>query len=245
MEDDLHQAHADLDTSHWWFVARRRIIEQTLIRHHGTARADGVLDIGCGAGGLIPVLQRFGAVTAVEGDPHNARVAQERNPTASVRVGMLPDAIAELPRAGLVTAFDVIEHLDDDVSAIEAMAGRMEPGGALCVTVPALPRLWSAHDEANEHRRRYTRRTLDAALRAAGLDVAHLSYFNMLLLPMVAAARAVERRRPSATPGGDFGRSMGRLDDVLGLVFGLERHLVPRMPLPIGVSLIAVAHRQS
>ena len=89
----------------------------------------------------------------------------------------------------------------------------------------------------------YTHRTLEDSMAAAGLVVDHISYFNMLLFPMVAMARLIERLRPGGG-GGDFDRSLGPFDRVLGRVFASERHLVPRVRLPIGVSLIAVAHTQ-
>ena len=88
-------------------------------------------------------------------------------------------------RPALATAFDVIEHLDDDVAALAALGEKVGAGGHVVVTVPALPWLWSEHDNADDqHRRRYTRRTLEDSMTAAGLVVEHISYFNMLLLPM-------------------------------------------------------------
>lgn len=238
MDRDLHLAHADLDETHWWFVARMRIVASVLDRFDVRGP---VLDIGCGAGGLLPVLARYGHVTAIETEPSTAAKAALRNPQADVIVGWIPDAVADVPAVRLATAFDVIEHLDDDVAALAALGEKVGAGGHVVVTVPALPWLWSEHDDANQHRRRYTHRTLEDSMTAAGLVVEHISYFNMLLLPMVAIARLVERVRPGGG-GGDFDRSLGPFDRLLERVFAFERHLVPRVRLPIGVSLIAVAH---
>lgn len=243
MDRDLHRSHADRDTSHWWFVARAAIIERTL-RRHVTDRPARVLDVGTGAGGLIPVLSAFGEVVGVEADATNAQLAQDRNPGADIRVGKLPAALEGLPPASLVTAFDAIEHIDDDVGVLRSLATVLDRDGQICITVPAVPWLWSAHDDENGHLRRYTARSLRTALEAAGYRIEHLSYFNTLLFPMVAAARLVERVLSRRSEGTDFDRSAGPLDAVLCWLFRLERHVVPRIRLPIGVSLIAVARRE-
>lgn len=241
MDPELHRAHADLDETHWWFRGRRRIIRAILSRQvpEGTGR---VLDVGCGAGGLLGVLEEHGSVIAIEGEAATAAVARERHPAADVRVGVLPEAVTAIDGCRLVTAFDVIEHVDDDVDLLRAMHGALDPGGTLCVTVPALPSLWSHHDEANGHKRRYTARTLRAALTDAGFDVVHISYFNTVLLPVVWVARRLGgRRRPKTT---DFDRTMGAADRLLEAAFGAERHVVSRWSLPLGVSLIVVAKRR-
>jgi len=240
MDRDLHRSHAERDSSHWWFVARAAIIERTLQRHLAR-RPARVLDVGSGAGGLLPILSSFGEVLAVEADPTNAELARERNPGTDVRVGELPGVLAGLPPASLVTAFDVIEHLDDDVGVLRSLSTVLDDNGQLCVTVPALPCLWSPHDDKNGHRRRYTAGTLRSALEAAGYRIEHLSYFNTVLFPAIALARVVGRISDRRGDGNDFDRSLGRLDAALGFLFRLERHLVPRLRLKIGVSLIAIA----
>lgn len=240
MEPELHRAHADLDERHWWFRGRRRIIASVLSRHVPES-AGRILDVGCGAGGLIGILEQHGTVIAVEGEPTTAAIARRRHPAADVRVGMLPDAMQEVHGCGLVTAFDVIEHFDDDVGLLGAMHGALGADGYLCVTVPALPSLWSRHDEANGHKRRYSAGTLRQALTEAGFEVTHLSYFNTVLLPIVWVARRLEGlRRTQAT---DFDTTLGRADRLLEALFAAERHVVSRWSVPLGVSLIAVAKR--
>jgi hypothetical protein len=100
----------------------------------------------------------------------------------------------------------VIEHLDDDVAAVRAAARAARPGGLVMITVPAYAWLWSGHDVALGHRRRYTARQLRAVLTAAGLHVHHVGYFNTVLFPAIAGVRLAKRlvggggpRRPSAS----------------------------------------------
>lgn len=239
VDADARRAHRDMDETHWWFRGRRRVIEAMLERYVPAVEGP-VLDVGCGAGGLLDVVGKYGPVAGIEGDPVLAAAAAERHPAADVRVGQLPEAVESASGCKIVSAFDVIEHVDDDVALLRAMVGALGPEGIVCVTVPALQLLWSSHDDANGHKRRYRARTLSASLDAAGLDVVHLSYFNTLLLPLVAAVRLSERLGRTS-PGTDFDQPAGGLDSVLAMVLGSERYLVPRARVPIGVSLIAVA----
>ena len=141
----------------------------------------------------------------------------------------------------VVLALDVLEHLDDDATAL-AEAGRLlKPGGTLVVTVPALPSLWGAQDVVSHHRRRYTKRTMRALFARAGLPAPALTYFNTLLLPPLAAVRWLARARgPSTAQLSDFEKNRpGLANELLARVFALERHLLRHLSLPVGVSLLA------
>jgi SAM-dependent methyltransferase len=142
----------------------------------------------------------------------------------------------------LVTALDVIEHIDDDVAALGELRRVLRPGGRLLVAVPAFTFLWGRQDEVSHHRRRYTRATLARALAQAGFAVVRESYFNTLLFPPIAAVRLGRRllRRPGRRQS-DFELGPARLNGLLGAVFGAEAALVARTDLPFGVSLLALA----
>jgi SAM-dependent methyltransferase len=141
----------------------------------------------------------------------------------------------------LVLALDVLEHLDDDAACLRECAGLLEPGGLLVLTVPALPSLWGRQDVVSHHRRRYTRRSLNEAFRQAGLGRPRLSYFNTLLFPAIASTRWWRRCLGSENQAAtDFEMNRpGRFNDALAAVFAFERHLLFRVPLPFGVSLMA------
>jgi SAM-dependent methyltransferase len=244
MDAELYEQHAVLERDHWWFVARRAIIEAVLIRRLGGPAPRQILDVGCGTGGMLPMLSRFGAVRGIEGE----RLALERCHTSfgqfDVRPGQVPDDVPTDGSFDVVTAFDVIEHIDDDDGALKSMGSAVRPGGTVVVTVPALSWLWSDHDVVNGHKRRYSRRRLADALERAGLDVVAVSYFNTVLLPIVVVARLAQhlRRRPVA-PHSDFTMPAGWVNRVLTRLMVCERSVVARQGLPIGVSLIAVARR--
>jgi hypothetical protein len=107
--------------------------------------------------------------------------------------------------------------------------------------VPAYPWLWSAHDVALGHRRRYTAGGLRRLAAGAGFTVDRVSYFNTLLFPVVALARAWKRVTGGATH--DLRRPAPALNRRLEWLFALERHVVPRVPLPFGASLLLLGRR--
>ena len=142
-----------------------------------------------------------------------------------------------------VLALDVLEHVDDDAAVLAAAARLLRPGGTLLVTVPALPCLWGSQDVVSHHKRRYTARSLCGAFSRAGLRPAWHTYFNTALLPAIAFVRVARRllgRVDEARSDFEQGRP-GLVNEILARVFALERHLVGRVRLPVGVSLLAVA----
>ena len=244
MEQELYEQHALLERDQWWFVARRSILERVLADRLPMGTDRRILDVGCGTGGMLPLLSRFGKVEGIEGE----RMAVEHCNAAfaefDVQLGQIPTDVPSDGCLDVVTAFDVIEHVDDDLGALESLRAAVHLGGTVVVTVPALSWLWSDHDVVNGHKRRYTRGRLATVIERAGLELDHLSYFNTALLPAVAAARLTQRMRKAAvTPHSDFTMPSPAINHLLTRVMTSERSLVSRRGLPIGVSLVAVAHR--
>ncbi|MFL6850075.1 MAG: class I SAM-dependent methyltransferase, partial [Sphingomicrobium sp.] len=143
----------------------------------------------------------------------------------------------------LVALLDVLEHVPDDRSGLMAIRERLKPGGKLLVTVPANKWMWSAHDVAHHHFRRYAKGELQRLLTGAGFEVQLHTYFNSLLFPAVAAARIVGKLRGSETA--DDAMPGARVNGILERVFGIEASLIGRIRMPFGVSLIAVVRRPS
>ena len=183
-------------------------------------------------------LSRRGEVIGCDVDPLFTRGADPSR-FVRARAEALPFAAGSFDA---VCAFDVLEHLDDDAGALREMARVAAPGGALVITVPAMPSLWGPHDVVNRHRRRYTRRSLRDAFARAGLPGARIHYFNTLLFPPIAAVRWSGRLLGRREAGSDFERAPVR-GPVLERILGFERHLVGRVPFPFGVSLVAWLRR--
>ncbi len=239
MDSAVYDRMNDLESRHWWFVARRKIIA-TLIGHTLDKRPVRILEAGCGSGGNLQMLRAFGEVDAFEyHEP--AREAAARKTGMTIPFGALPHALPFDGTYDLIGLFDVLEHIEDDIGSLVALGQRLAPGGKILVTVPALPSLWSGHDVRHHHFRRYTSASLAEAARQAGLKVRYSSYFNFFLFPLAVAARAVKRLSGSDVP--DDRMPAEWLNGLLARIFGVERHLMGRVRLPIGLSLAVVLEK--
>jgi len=239
MERAVFERMAEIDGEHWWFAGRRRIVRNVIrqqVRLPDNAR---IAEIGCGTGSNLALLQEFGRVDAIEPDSGARLVASSRSGVA-VREGYLPDG-TNLNDASydMIVLLDVLEHVADDGAALAALRCKLKPGGKLLLTVPALQWLWSAHDEAHHHHRRYTSAALVGLLEQKGFAVCYESYFNTLLFPLIVLARLIGRLR--GQEDGDDAMPSGPVNKVLGGLFGVEASWVGRFSFPIGVSLVAVA----
>ena len=246
MDASMYREFAEVfEARHWWFVGRRRILASLLADWLPKRRDLRILDIGCGTGGMIPLLSAYGRVTGI--DPAEAAIHYSRQHHNGEAELIQMDFPREVPAAGgfdLITLFDVLEHLDDDAQALARASGLLRRGGTLVVTVPAHRYLWSPHDEINLHRRRYERPELRARLEEAGFRIQRLTYYNTLLFPFIYAARLLRRqvtrrgdRRSDFRIGNDW------VNDRLADLFASERALLKRLDLPLGVSLLAVARK--
>jgi SAM-dependent methyltransferase len=225
------QLLTSLEDRHWWYKERRAILARELRRLPAPARA---LDIGAAGGGNTRVLKDHGwQAVALEYSESVADVARARGISA-VRA----DA-RQLPvrsdSCGLVTAFDVLEHIDEDDLAAAEIARVLKPGGTAVIAVPCDMALWSAHDDAVGHVRRYARAELVTLMQQTGLTVEQVWSWNVLLRPVAAM------RRKSAT-GSDLDEVPPIVNGILTSIIVAERYL-PVRSLP-GVSLMLRARKQ-
>lgn len=255
MEALVYQQIAALEDRHWWHVARQRIIRAMIDRYGPRPDTDGsagdcrptLCDIGCGPGALLREMARDFDVTGVDSSP----IARELCAGSGIRSqdGTLPDGLNLRPGSfDVVVVADVLEHVPEDGPSVYALANLLKPGGILLATVPANPWMWSSHDAAAHHQRRYTRRTLRAIFEPPpGPDVPPrplrrelLGWYNCFLFPLIAAVRLLRPGNRPSRGGSDLAPVAEPLNSLLTGIFGLERHLLGRIPLPFGVSLIGV-----
>jgi SAM-dependent methyltransferase len=238
MERVVYDRMAELDERHWWYRARREILAALIAREIRLGGGARILEIGCGTGHNLEMLERFGRADGIEIDPAARAVAEARlgRPIGS---SPLPELTGVEDGAyDLIAILDVLEHVEEDRAALESIARKLRPGGRILIAVPAHPWMWSAHDEVNHHKRRYTKKTLKAVIGAAGLRIEKLSWFNSLLFPLAAAARLAGR--VTGKEDSDDKLPPKPVNSLFEAIFGLERYLVGRVPLPPGVSLVAI-----
>jgi SAM-dependent methyltransferase len=239
METYLYKEMFELERRHWWFAAKHRIVLAMLRRFlsAGNGRAR-VADVGCGCGRMLELLLRDYDATGIDASPVAVEFAKQRNvPVVQVA---LPDGLT-LPDGAFdaVLMLDVLEHLEDDVTSAAAVGRLLRPGGILLLTVPAFQWLYGPHDVAHHHKRRYNRAQLADVLRRAGFRVRYISYYNTLLFPLALVPRLLGRAKPgqqvsTAPPAAP-------INAVMQTIFAGERHVLGRLSLPFGLSLIAVA----
>jgi SAM-dependent methyltransferase len=228
-----------IESWHFWFAGRRALVARLLRRY---AARDGLaLDLGCGTGGALDALRaREGPVLGLDLRPEGLADTRARRPEAWL---LQADAV-RLPlrdaSVDVLTALDVLEHVDDR-AALAEVRRVLRPGGVLLLTVPALPWLWSFRDRDAGHLRRYRRRELAARLHGAGLRVLWLNHYQALLLPLVALTRLLGRDSPAWRDREDAPRPL--VNRVLSGLSRLEARLSPHVSWPAGSSLVAVCAR--
>ncbi len=240
MEQAFYAEYAQAEQNHWWFAARRRILEGVLRKCLKPPANDrSVLEVGTGTGHLGQMLSRYGWFVGSDLNWTALEYAKHRLlRLVAARLEQLPFSDAAFDA---IFACDVLEHVRDDASALAELRRVCHPKGCLILTVPAFDWLWSPHDEINHHHRRYTRRRLSIALGQAGWRIQRMSYFNTFLFAPIALARLFSARHAGRARS-DLARPIPHaLSRVLEAIFASERALLARWNLPIGVSLLAVA----
>lgn len=241
METVEYLKMAETENEHWWFCGRRAIVDAILATLDLPSHAR-IVEIGAGTGGNLPMLERYGQVTAVEMSDVARQIVRERM-GRDLLDGYLPDQIPlQSGSADLVCLFDVLEHVAEDEASLDAIFGMLGPGGRLLLTVPAHQWMWSAHDESLHHFRRYSRKGLRERLEAAGFVIDRLTYTNAALFPVAALARLADRLRGSEQPSGHNTPS-APVNAAMKALFSSESLIVPRFNLPMGVSLLAVCRK--
>ena len=203
-----------------------------------------MLDVGCGTGTMLGYLARYGAAEGVDMDEEAIEYCRARGLEKVTRADAenLPFPSSTFD---LVTAFDIVEHTDDDLRVLSEFARVLKPGGTLLVSVPAYMFLWGAQDEISLHKRRYVASQLRARLESAGFQLQKLTYMNAILFGPIAAIRLVRRLLPKPPEvKSDFTFPAPRFaNGFLAAAFGAERFAVRRFDIPFGVSIAAVARK--
>jgi SAM-dependent methyltransferase len=238
MDRAVFDRMAEQDQIHWWYVARRKILATLIAREADLPGDARILEIGCGTGHNFEMLKGFGRLDALEVDEGARALARTR---LGHEVGDAPlPGLPGVPDGAfdLIALLDVLEHVDNRADSLRSIAAKLRPDGKILITVPAYQWMWSAHDLAHHHKLRYSKKGLRRDAEAAGLKVLKLGYFNSLLFPVAAAVRVLGKI--AGKTSSDDKVPPRPLNILFEKIFGLERHVIGRMPFPAGVSLFAL-----
>jgi SAM-dependent methyltransferase len=245
MEESYAQQYALLEGEHWWFRARR-VILRDLLAQLGWPPQPRILEIGVGPGhNLLEVYPPDSRVEGVEPNDVLAEIATARVPVPifNASIDQLPSEIQDGSYDG-VALFDVLEHIEDDVRALQIVNRKLKPNGRIVLSVPAYMWLWGQHDVVNQHYRRYTSHELRKKLQVADFVIERVTYFSTILFPAIAAVRLVARfSRGPHRKEGDFAYVRKSSNGVLLTLFAAERHFLRHFNFPFGVSLFAAARK--
>lgn len=246
MENNTYNSIFQSEDSHWWFVGRRLFVNRLLARFLPDNEQLELAEVGCGSGGNLGMLASYGIVDAMEMDELALARARQRNfeNIREYKQGWLPDNMKLTGPYNAVIALDVIEHIEDDVESLKVIGTKLASNGILVVTVPAYQWMWSAHDDANHHKRRYSRPELKKSLERAGFNILYASYFNTIMFPVAMLLRIIQHILPgSRVLVDEFKMPAPAVNKLLIWLFGLESKLSGRVQIPFGLSISIVAKK--
>lgn len=239
MDTSLYELFYSLEDTHWWFQGRKDLV-LGLLRRYGRCSRPHILDVGCGTGGMLAYFSRLGPSLGVDTAEEAAYFCRRRG------LSMIRGSGTTLPLADasfdVVSALDVIEHVDDDGLMLRELRRVCRPGGILLLTVPAFQFLWSSHDDLNHHRRRYIRRDLADRVEAGGFTPLKLSYYNSFLFPAAIVRKFLLGRNSNGTAC-HLESLPGAMNTIFRRILSSERPLITNCEFPIGASLICAARK--
>jgi len=233
----------EVEETHWWYVGRRRIIQYLVEKICTTLNNPNprILDVGCGTGANLKMLAAHGRAEGVDISSQAVDFCRERG-LDSVRLGAAEQLPYENGSFDLVTALDVVEHLDDDVAGLREMRRVLRRDGRVLLFVPAFMFLWGVQDDVSNHRRRYTLPGLLKAVEVAGFSVEWSSYANISFFLPVLAVRSVMRWL-GLRADTEYGINISPMNGPFSRLFAAERFVFKRATLPFGVSAVCIARR--
>ncbi len=232
---------ARIEEEHFWFVQTRAMVRDALeaLKLPDSIR---ILDLGCGTGGTIKALNGLGRFIGLDVSEEAANFTKKKT-GASVVVGEGTHLPFKDSSFDVVTVLDVLEHIDDDLTVMKEIKRVLKPNGYMIATVPAHQYLFSTHDRALHHVRRYSKREFLEKLKKVGFVIHRATYTNMLLFTPIAAVRLGKKLllKQKGQPHSDAKVPIKPVNSLLSAIMGLERRLMHHVDLPYGVSLMVIA----
>jgi len=229
-----------VEQSHWWHTGRRKIIASFVedICRRVTDRRPRILDVGCGTGANLLMLSQYGDAEGVDVSEDALTFCHERG-LEQVKLGAAEALPYDDGTFDLVTALDVVEHLDDDLAGLREMRRVLRPGGRVLLFVPTFMFLWGLQDDVSHHRRRYRMPELRRVLEQAGFEVERTTYANItFFMPILAMRKLMRLTGIKAETENNI--NVSALNGVLGSILGAESAILKYVNIPFGVSGLCV-----
>lgn len=233
-------------TGHWWYEARRNLLNHTLLEFYGQNNDLKVLDLASACGDNFPVCSPFGKTYGLDISWESIQYCKKKNIDTIVQgdVHHLPYATSSID---IVVALDVLEHLQNDKMALGEIERVLKNKGIFIFNVPAFMFLFSYHDEAFHHLRRYSSQEMISKLLSANFLIKSVTYWSFFILPAVFFTRKVWAllKKPEEMPLSDFHLKIpSPIEAFLGLLTRFEVFLIKkRIHFPFGVSLFGIAQK--
>ena len=232
-----------IEQSHWWYTGRRKILEDFVadICRRVTDRRPRILDVGCGTGANLLMLSQYGDAEGVDISEDALAFCRERG-LEKVKLGAAENLPYDDGTFDLVTALDVVEHLDDDLAGLREMRRVLRPSGRVLLFVPTFMFLWGLQDDVSNHRRRYRMPELRRVLEQAGFEVERTTYANItFFMPILAMRKFMRLTGIKAETENNI--NVSALNGVLGSMLGAESAILKHVNIPFGVSGLCVARK--
>ena len=240
MDPEIYAQMARLEQHHWWYLSRRLVCKNVLRDYLGQPGRLRLLDVGCGTGYNLGWLKEWGEAHGIEPSPEGLALC------AASGVSVVSGGVEALPypdqHFDLVTAFDVIEHVADDIGALNEMRRVLRPGGWLLIYTPSIPWLFGEHDRRVHHLRRYETCELRSKVGQANFDIAYFSSVNLVMLPVIALGKLIFDLIPGR-PHLEMRLPPWPINFLLKWLAFFEAFGLRRWPLPYGMSIVCLARR--
>lgn len=231
-----------VEDEHWWFVGRRLILEEFLRSLDPNSQIPNpkFLDVGCGTGANLEMLSQFGTAEGVDVSDDALEFCRRKG--LNVHKGLAEELPFPDETFDVVTALDVVEHLDDDVAGLKEMFRVLKKGGKTLVFVPAFMWLWGVQDDVSNHRIRYSRKQIVERLQEAGFTIERATYANWTFFAPILAGRTL-MRITGIKPESENNVNVSALNGLFGKLFGAERFWLRHFDFPFGVSIVITASK--
>jgi len=232
----MYESHKLSQNNNWWFQGRKDIVESLLDKQLKNKKKLKILEIGSGYGVMAQLLKKYGSVECIEPYPDATKHIKNK---LKLKVHTCTfDEFKTNNKYDVIALFDVLEHMKEDKKAIKRILSLLTKNGALVMSVPAYKFLWSAHDDINNHFRRYTKKGLKSLL-AEQFIIKKLTYFNTFLFPLAILDKLIMSKNKK-TQGLN---QKPWINNILYSIFRTERKTLKYLSFPFGVSLFVFAKR--